>query len=943
MTRRPPPSEGCVPARRLDRRGVMQAGLLLPTLGRAHGALAALTASGAAPAGPGIPLALAQRLSTQVANIHYRLWFDLTAPDQATGTASITFDRRAGSGDLVLDFRGPVLADLAINGRPLRGPARGDGHLVLPGRLLRTGVNSVAARFATPIAAADAAIIRFHDDKDGQTYLYTLLVPSDANLLFPCFDQPDLKARFRWSLTAPADWTVLANGALVDRQAAGAATRWRFAETEPISTYLAAFAAGPWASWASAPPGERPISLYARASRKAEVDADAQIATNRAAIRWLADWFGVPFPFAKLDLLLAPAFPFGGMEHVGAVFYNEDRFVFREPPTLPQRLGRDATIYHEISHQWFGDDVTMRWFDDLWLKEGFATYMAARIQAKLQPESNAWTTFHLSIKTPAYRADATSGTQALWQPLDNLDAAKSNYGPIVYNKAPAVIKQLAFLVGEDGFRRGLHLFLTRHAYRNATWHDLLGAIGEASGVDLAAFGQAYMLRAGLPRVETRLVLADGRIASLRLVQRPARALSGDPGGAWPMKVRVRLGYRDRPDIVLDARFDGAEASVAGAAGLPAPDHVWANDGDQGYGLFLPDERTTAWIVANVGAVRDPLLRAMFWSALYDMVRDLRLSPARYLAVLLDHLPGETDEQISRAILARGATALDLYLPEREAVLLRPTWEAALLARTDNARLGYGLRKDATDRLIATARTPLALARLRALLAGTATLAGTPARQPTRWAAVRRLVALGTSDAPALFAAERARDQSTEAAKDAFITRAATPDAAVKASYFARYFNDSSLNEGWASESLPAFNTVDQAALTKPFLRSALDRLEWIRRNRRIFFLPAWIEAFVGGQVDEGALRIVDAFLADRHDLPVDVRRKVLLARDELDLTVRIRAAASVPARQSSAKLPNAPPTPLGGASAAYSTPSLQPSAKTTSPTPATRQCNLIAR
>ena len=220
------------------------------------------------------------------------------------------------------------------------------------------------------------------------------------------------------------------------------------------------------------------------------MDAEAQVATNRAAVRWLADWFGVPFPFAKLDLVLAPAFPFGGMEHVGAVFYNEDRFVFREPPTLPQRLGRDATIYHEVSHQWFGDLVTMRWFDDLWLKEGFATYMAARVQAELQPDSNAWTTFLLSTKTPAYRADATSGTTPLWQSLDNLDAAKSNYGPMVYNKAPAVIKQHAFLAGEDGFRRGLHLFLTRHAYGNATWQDLLGAVGEASGVALDAFGKA---------------------------------------------------------------------------------------------------------------------------------------------------------------------------------------------------------------------------------------------------------------------------------------------------------------------------------------------------------------------------------------------------------------------------------------------------------------------
>ncbi|MCI1143591.1 M1 family metallopeptidase [Sphingomonas sp. WKB10] len=388
-------------------------------------------------------------------------------------------------------------------------------------------------------------------------------------------------------------------------------------------------------------------------------------------MRWLSDWFGVPFPFAKLDLLLAPAFPFGGMEHVGAVFYNEDRFIFREPPTLPQRLGRDATIYHEISHQWFGDFVTMRWFDDLWLKEGFATYMAARIQAELQPDSNAWTTFLLSTKTPAYRADATSGTQALWQPLDNLDAAKSNYGPIVYNKAPAVIKQLAFLVGEAGFRRGLHRFLADHAYGNATWQDLLGTIGAASGVDLTAFGSQYMLRAGLPRIDTQMKADGSTIGSLTLVQRSARSLPGDRGGAWPMKVRVRLGYTTRADVVLDAAFDGTRAIVSGAAGLPIPDYVWPNDDDQGYGLFLPDDRTIAWIVGRVGTVKDPLLRAMLWSAVWDTVRDVRFSPARYIAMLLEHLPGETDEQISRTILSRGAAALDVYLPDDISAPLRP--------------------------------------------------------------------------------------------------------------------------------------------------------------------------------------------------------------------------------------------------------------------------------
>ncbi len=869
------------------RRALLRSAMLTPVgcWTAAHARIAPIAADSD---GRGIALTLARRRAAQISAVRYDLSLDLTGSDRATGDIVIRFDRVADSGDLTLDFRGSVLDDLTVNGQPLAAGALHDGHRVLPASLLKTGANSVSARFETPIAASGAAIIRFHDDKDDQTYLYTLLVPSDANLLFPCFDQPNLKARLRWTLTAPAGWTVIANGPLETQQPAAGGTRWRFAESEPISTYLAAFSAGPWTRWTSAPAGERPISLYARTSRRAEVDAEAQIATNRAAVRWLADWFSIPFPFAKLDLLLAPAFPFGGMEHVGAVFYNEDRFIFREPPTLPQRVARDATIYHEISHQWFGDYVTMRWFDDLWLKEGFSTYMAARIQAELQPDSNAWTTFLLSTKTPAYRADATSGTQALWQPLDNLDAAKSNYGPIVYNKAPAVIKQLAFLVGEEGFRRGLNRFLTSHAYGNATWQDLLGAIGAASRVDLSAFGRQYMLRAGLPRVDTQLSTTGDRIGALTLVQRPARALPGDRGGAWPMKVRVRLGYRDRADVVLDASFDGTTATVVGAQGLPVPDYVWANDGDQGYGLFLPDDRTIAWIVAHVGTLKDTLLRAMLWSALWDTVRDVRFAPARYVTMLLDHLPGETDEQISRTILSRGAAALELYVPDEQSAALRPRWEQMLLARIDDPKLGYGLRKDALDRLIATARTPLALARLRDLLAGRSTLVGAPIRQPTRWAIVRRLIAVGAPDAVTLYDAERRLDRSSEAAKDAFVTRAATPDPSVKSTYFARYFDDTTLNEAWASESLDAFNTIEQAALTLPFLRPALDRLEWIRQNRRIFFLPGWMNAFIGGQRDQAALEIVDGFLAARSGLPIDVRRKVLTARDELALTVRIR-------------------------------------------------------
>ncbi|HEX8693959.1 MAG TPA: M1 family aminopeptidase [Longimicrobium sp.] len=840
---------------------------------------------------PGISLELARTRAATLSGVRYELALDLTQRDTAPGSVRIAFERKAGAGDLVLDFRGPWLGGVRANGAEVRDHAWENGHLRIPAGWLRTGANTVEVDFRAKIAAAGASIIRYDDSTDGSRYLYTLLVPSDANQLFPCFDQPDLKARFRMRLTAPAGWTVVANGPVEASDSARGAVAWRFAETEPISTYLAAFAAGPWTAWAPPAADRVPMTLYGRASRRGEVDADTLLATNAQAVRWLERWFGVDFPFRKADLLLAPAFPFGGMEHVGAIFYNESGFVFREPPTLPQKLGRDATIFHEVAHQWFGDLVTMEWFDDLWLKEGFATYMAAKMQDELRPGTGAWKTFFLRNKPLAYGVDATSGTTPVWQELANLDLAKSNYGPIVYNKAPSVLKQLDFLVGDSAFRAGLHLFLTRHAYANATWRDLLAALEETSGRSLNAFGEQYILRAGMPRVDTRLETDGGRIRRLTLAQRPARALPGDPGGWWPMQVRVRLAYADRDDVVLTVSLTGEATEVGGAAGLPAPDYVWANDGDYGYGLFLPDDRSAAYLEEHVGQVEDDLLRAMLWGALWDRVRETELPPARFAELALRELPRERDEQIAATILDRAATALTRYAADADAARLFPAWEELLARRASDAALPYGMRKASLDALVETARTPAARAVLRGYLAGTRPFDGGAVKQPTRWSIVQRLVSLAEPDAMALYRAEVARDSTPEAERRAFVAGAAERDPAAKEAYFRRYLDDPRLNEEWVTASLGAFNDPAHAALTRGYLRPALDRLQWIRDNRRIFFLPRWINAFAGGHTSAEALAIVDRFLAERADLPPDIRRKVLQARDELERTVAVRRAA----------------------------------------------------
>ncbi|WP_026850543.1 M1 family metallopeptidase [Gemmatimonas phototrophica] len=844
-------------------------------------------------AGPGVSAELAARRRSQVSAVRYDLALTVGTADTASGAVTLSFLRR-GAGDVILDFRGTAVLGGAVNGRPWAGAASAWNrhHITVPSGLLRAGRNTVTVEFLTPVASAGAAIIRTTDPTDSATYLYTLLVPSDANLLFPSFDQPDLKARLQLTLTTPRGWRALANGALIGVDSAGDRRTHRFANTKPLSTYLMAFAAGPWQVHTRrdviVPRGAPvPMSLYVRASRAKEAESDTLLAMNARALRWLGEYFGVAYGFDKYDALLAPAFPFGGMEHPGAVFYNEESFIYRERPTTSQLLGRQATTFHEVAHQWFGDYVTMRWFDDLWLKEGFATFMAARMQASLEPSSNAWKTFYLRNKPTAYGTDATSGTTPVWQSLANLDQAKSNYGPIVYNKAPSLLKQLEYLVGARAFQRGVQRFLREHAYGNATWQELLASIGVASGRDLTAWGKQWMLRPGMPIVEQQLDVRDGRIVQLRLVQRPAQpALSG--AGAWPLKMQVRLHYPNRPPVQIPVELRGDTTIVRDAVGREAPAFVYANEGDYGYAIVLPDTMSVNWLEQQIASVDDDFLRAMLWGSLWDLVREARLAPGRFVRMALQSLPTERDEQLAGTLVGRLTTAVSRYSPApvREEIL--PEVEALLLRGAGDATRPYGTRKAHLDAYIGLAQRPAALAQLRGWLRADSAL-GLAVRAPTRWSLVTRLVARGASDSDSLIAAESQRDATTEGQRQAFVATAAKPDSATKAHLFSRWFRDAALNEEWVTSSLRSFHDPEQQRLSRPYLTAALDTLPWIQANRRIFFLGSWLGATLSGQTDRAALETVDAWLAGHATLAPDLRQKVLQARDDLERTVRIRS------------------------------------------------------
>src|SRR5262245_25465745 len=451
-----------------------------------------------------IPRELARQRAQQLTNIRYQLSFTLQ-PKQPTvkGHEELRFEQHADDRGILpefLDYREGTISTLSINDQPVSATIQ-NGHIELPAKLLRVGENVVNINFEAPLAPAGKAFTRFEDKDDGSEYIYTLFVPMDADMAFPCFDQPDLKAKFSLTVDAPEGWTVISNALLIGLGGAEGPKQWRtvFEETKPISTYLFAFAAGPFKKVHDTPgmPG-----LYVRGSKlqKAEGEAAEVQQITADGIKYLSVYFAQPFPFPKYDMVMLPGFAYGGMEHAGATFLREESILFRTAPTHSDRLNRDILLLHELTHQWFGDLVTMRWFDDLWLKEGFAQYMAYHALADLKPNENVWKRFYQAIKPAAYAIDSTQGTTPIYQEIPNLKDAKSAYGAIVYSKAPGVIKQLAFVTGEDAFREGLRFYLKEHTFANAEWSDLVHALERSSQKTLREWADAWIKHRGMPQV-----------------------------------------------------------------------------------------------------------------------------------------------------------------------------------------------------------------------------------------------------------------------------------------------------------------------------------------------------------------------------------------------------------------------------------------------------------
>ena len=841
----------------------------------------------------GISEELSRERAARVSSLRYDLAFTIPAARSQPigGRALIRFSLASAGEPLVLDYlpdRAGILRTVEANG--VKTAIRQvNGHVIIPAAALRAGENSLELDFN----AGDASLNR-NDD-----FLYTIFVPARAHQAFPCFDQPDLKARWSLALDVPDGWQVLGNGAELERGSSDGRTRVRFSGTQPISTYLFAFAAGKF-SVEQAERNGRTFRMFHRETEAAKVarNREAIFDLHAAALDWLEKYTAIPYPFGKFDFLLVPAFQFGGVEHPGAIFYNASGLLLDESATQDQMLGRASVIAHETAHMWFGDLVTMRWFSDVWMKEVFANHMAAKIVNPAFPALNHDLRYLVDYYPSAYGVDRTAGTNEIRQPLKNLNEAGTLYGAIIYQKAPIVMRQLETLVGSDGFRDGLRAYLTGHAFANATWPDLIALLDGRTPEDLAAWSRAWVEERGRPAIRTELSLSGGKIRSLAFTQRdpyPRRGL------LWNQRIKVAIGgprtsasapasasagraarASSAGVTLIPVQLNAARVEVPAARGLPA-EFVLPNGGGIAYGEFHLDEASLAWLTANLPSIDDELTRGSAWVTLYDAMLDAEVTPDAFLSLALRALPLEKNELNVSRILSYLREAYWRHSPPAVRTRLAPRVELALRLGLDQAATP-SLKSTWFSALRDTAQSRATVEWLTRVWKEEEKVPGLTLSETDF---IRLAQDLAVRDLPG---ASGVLDQQYERIKNpdrkaqfAFVRPAISSDPAARETWFASLADVANRRrEPWVLEGLRYLHHPLRAAASEKYIEPSLVLLREIQRTGDIFFTKRWMDSTLSGHQSAAAAATVRTFV-DRlpPEYPERLRRVILSSADDL--------------------------------------------------------------
>ncbi|MGW2555536.1 aminopeptidase N [Streptomyces sp. NPDC001635] len=785
------------------------------------------------------------------------------------------------------DLIAPSVTAVSLNGKDLDPGEVFDGTRIQLEDLAAENELVVDAQCA--FSRTGEGMHRFVDPEDGEVYLYTQYEPADARRVFAGFEQPDLKAPFRFEVRAPEGWTVWSNGAGEPHDGV-----WRFAETKPISTYITAVLAGPYhyvtdtysRTFEDGTTLEIPLGAMCRRGLAKHFDADDVFLVTKQGLDFFHDHFDYPYPFGKYDQAFVPEYNLGAMENPGLVTFREE-YIFRGKVTQASYERRANVILHEMAHMWFGDLVTMAWWDDLWLKESFADFMGSFSLVEATRFTDGWITFANNRKAWAYRADQLPSTHPVTADIRDLEDAKLNFDGITYAKGASVLKQLVAYVGRDAFLEGARRYFKRNAYGNTRLGDLLSVLEETSGRDMAAWSRSWLQTAGVNSLTPQVLLAaDGRIAELSVLQEAAESHPT----LRPHWVAVGLYRSEGGALVRYARAEldvhGPRTVVDELSGMDAPDLVLVNDDDLTYCKIRFDDTSLATLKDRLGEITDPLARALCWSALWNLTRDALLPARDFIALVLRFAGRESDIGVLQMLHAWADSALTHYAA--------PGWR-----ETGGRLLAEGAQRELRQAepgsqhqltwarfFAAVASDEADLQQLRGLLEGTEKIDGLDVDQELRWAFLEPLAAHGAADESVL-AAELARDDTASGKRHQVRCLAARPSAAVKAQAWAQVVESDALSNALVEATIAGFVQPSQRELLAPYAEkyfAAIDRV-WAERSIQIG-MDVVRGLFPSLQDFPGTLDATDAWLTTHEGAPPALRRLVLEARDDLARTLR---------------------------------------------------------
>ena len=818
----------------------------------------------------GVSWDLAEHRAQTISNVEYDI--HLTIPDAVTepiaGRISIAFDLAENGGPVVIDFNQPPdrIQGVFDDQESIEYNVA-NNHIVIHG--LEAGRQDIRVDFW----AGEGSLNRTEE------YLYTLFVPDRASFALPLFDQPNLKARYILTLDTPSSWKAVSNGPLLSETLEDNRLVHAFDQTKPISTYLFSFAAGIFESETVTRNG-RQMTMYHRETDTTKVarNRDAIFDLHIQALEWLETYTAIDYPFEKFDFALIPSFQYGGMEHPGAILYRQSSLMLDESATQNQYLGRASLIAHETAHMWFGDLVTMNWFDDVWTKEVFANFMAAKITNPAFPEINHDLRFLLRHYPAAYEVDRTNGANPIRQPLENLQMAGTLYGAIIYQKAPIVMKHLEQLVGEDLFRQGLQTYLDRYQYANATWLDLIDILDDLSEEDLKTWSQVWVEEPGRPQIETRLVTTrEESIDRLELVQ-------SDPfnrGRTWTQRLQLRLFYPDS-SMVIPVTQSGPMTTIAEAAGLPRPLFILPNGDGVGYGHFVLDPVSLQYLSTSLGEIADPLHRGIAWTSLWSAVLDQNLKPRPFFDLAVQSLQTEKDELNTQRILNYLSTTYWRFLKPAERASIAPDLEALLWGYIESSE-STSLKSAFFNTYKSILLTKQGFRNLYAVWHTSRPLQGLKFSERDYTAMALDLALRDTTHGSDILKRHISRIKNQDRkARFTFVMPALSSDPEERDAFFTSLHDDENrLHEPWVLEALRYLHHPLRAASSEKYIRPSLDLLDDIQRTGDIFFPKRWLDVTFSGYQSPASADAIRAFLDENPNYPYRLRNKILQSADIL--------------------------------------------------------------